>query len=139
MGVVERVRHLGGDAERLLDRQRAFPCERSRRLPPVTTGMTKYGRPPPRPNRAGAGCGDGAVGRDGDLAEEALRAEQGRALRPDDLDGDVPAVLQVPGQEDDRHPPGAKLPFHGIAAGQRRRNRSRGSVSTRARVMVAQT
>src|SRR5439155_21180408 len=50
-----------------------------------------------------------------DLAEEPLGPEGHGELRPEHLDGDRPAVLQVLGEEDHRHAALAQLPFDRVA------------------------
>src|SRR5437764_2699987 len=57
-------------------------------------------------------------GSDGlDLAEEPLGPEGHGELGPEHFDGNGAAVLQVPGEEDDRHPSLAELPFDCVALG----------------------
>jgi len=53
-----------------------------------------------------------------DLAEEPLGPEGHGELRPEHLDGNGAAVLQVLGEEDDRHPSLAQLPFDRVAVGE---------------------
>src|SRR2546430_14837001 len=53
-----------------------------------------------------------------DLAEEPVGPERHGELRPQHLDGDRAAVLQVPGEEDDRRPTLAQLPFDRVALGE---------------------
>ena len=55
-----------------------------------------------------------------DLAEEPLAAEHGRQLGLEQLDGDGAAVLQVLGEEDDRHPAVAELPLDPVSIAERR-------------------
>src|SRR2546422_9299841 len=53
-----------------------------------------------------------------DLAEEPLCPEGHGELRPEHLDGNSAAVLQVLGEEHDRHPALAQLPFDRVALGK---------------------
>ena len=55
-----------------------------------------------------------------DLAEEPLAAEHRRQLGLEQLDRDPPAVLQVLGEEHDRHPAVAELPLHAVPIAERR-------------------
>ena len=55
-----------------------------------------------------------------DLAEEPVAAEHGRQLGLEHLDGDLPAVLQVLGEEHDRHPAVAELPLDAVPIAERR-------------------
>ena len=58
------------------------------------------------------------AGGDADLAEEPVRTERGGEFGPEDLDGDLPLVLEVPGQEDGRHPALADLALEGVPVSQ---------------------
>src|SRR5690242_384335 len=49
------------------------------------------------------------VGGDSDLAEEALRAENRRELRPEEFERHRPIVLEVPGEVDRRHASAAEF------------------------------
>jgi len=60
-----------------------------------------------------------------DLAEEALGAERGSHIRPDDLDRHLAAVLQVASEVHGRHAALAEFPLDLITAGQRRAQRLR--------------
>jgi len=53
-----------------------------------------------------------------DLAEEALGADDGGELRPEDLDGHLPVVPQVGGQVHRGHAAGAELPLDAVAVGE---------------------
>ena len=57
-------------------------------------------------------------GGDLDLAEEALGAERGGQLRPEDLDRDLAAVLQVLGEIHVAMPPTAELALDRVAVGE---------------------
>jgi hypothetical protein len=54
-----------------------------------------------------------------DLAQQALRAEGGGEIRPQDLDGDLPVVAHVFGQEHGRHAARAELALDHVAIGER--------------------
>lgn len=45
-------------------------------------------------------------------------ADSGGEIGAEHLDGDQTVVLQVPGEEDDRHPPAADLVLDLVAAGE---------------------
>ena len=51
---------------------------------------------------------------DPDLAEEPVTPQHRRQLGLEHLDGDLPAVLQVLGEEHDSHPAVAELPLHAV-------------------------
>ena len=53
-----------------------------------------------------------------DLAEEPLGPDGYGELGPEHLDGNRAAVLQVPGEENERHPSLAQLPFDRVALGE---------------------
>ena len=55
-------------------------------------------------------------GGDADLAKEAVGADPGGELGPQDLDGDRPIVAEVPAAIDDRHAAPAELAVEAIAA-----------------------
>jgi hypothetical protein len=54
-------------------------------------------------------------GGDLDLAEEALAAQRGGQLGLEHLEGDAPTVLEVLGEEDDRHAALAELALDAVA------------------------
>ena len=58
------------------------------------------------------------VGCGGDLAQEALPAQDGGELGAEHLDGDLAPVLEVLGQVDDRHPSRAELALEVVAVGK---------------------
>jgi hypothetical protein len=58
------------------------------------------------------------AGGDPDFAEESVRAERGGELGPEDLDRDLTLVLEVPGQEDRRHPALTDLAVEDIPVSQ---------------------
>ena len=58
-----------------------------------------------------------------DFAHEPLGADCGRHFGPQDLDGDVSAMLQIFGEIDRRHPTVTQLPSDAIAVGQCRGER----------------
>ena len=58
-------------------------------------------------------------GGDLDLAKKSLRAHGARQLRPEDLDGDLAAVLEISGEEDVCHSTAADLPLYGVAVSKR--------------------
>lgn len=53
-----------------------------------------------------------------DLAEEPLRSHQHGDLGPQNLDRDLPLMLEVGRQEDTSHPAGADLVLDAVAIGQ---------------------
>ncbi len=67
----------------------------------------------------GKDMGMGKRGGDPDLAQEAIRPEGRRQLRPQDLDGHSALVPEVLGQVDRRHSPAAYLAQDVVARGQR--------------------
>jgi hypothetical protein len=52
------------------------------------------------------------------LAQEALGPERGSEIRPEHLDGDLAAVLQVLGQVHGSHTAATELPLDGVLIGQ---------------------
>src|SRR5688500_18001136 len=58
------------------------------------------------------------VGRDAHLAQKPVDAEHGTELGIENLDRDLPAVLDVPREIDRRHAAAADLPLDGVAVGQ---------------------
>ena len=56
------------------------------------------------------------LGGDLDFTKESLRRERGRDFGLQQLDGHVPAMPQVLGEEDRRHGSAPELPLDGIAA-----------------------
>ena len=58
------------------------------------------------------------VGGDPDLGEEALGAEHGGELGPQDLEGDLAVVLAVVGEVDGGHAAAAELAFDGVAVAE---------------------
>jgi hypothetical protein len=53
-----------------------------------------------------------------DFPEEPLGADLGGDLGSKDLEGDLAVVTEVPGQEDQRHPPFAQFALEGVSAGK---------------------
>jgi len=60
----------------------------------------------------------GELGRDFDLANEPLRAEGGRQLRPQHLHRDFAVVLEILGQIDGGHAAATRFPLDGVAVGK---------------------
>src|SRR5207247_8786492 len=58
------------------------------------------------------------LGRDLDLSQKPVGPDDRRELGSQDLDGHLPAVLQVVGEVDRRHPAAAELPLDGVAPGE---------------------
>jgi len=64
-------------------------------------------------------------GGDADLGGKARRADGGAKLGLEELDGDLPAVAEVLGQIDRRHPSLAQRPDQPVPVGQRRHHSRR--------------
>ena len=122
VGVLQGAADFAGDLERGVERKLLFPREP---LPErlalgerhhVVEQAVGLSRVVERENV-------GVLERRGDLdlAEEPLAAEDGRQLGLEQLDGDPPAVLQVLGEKDDRHPAVAELPLDPVSIAERRR------------------
>ena len=119
MRVVEGLRHLGGDADRVLHGELALAREQvadalafhvghhvedlAVRLPRVEEGQDVRML---------------QVGRGLDFGQEALRADHGGELGPQDLDGDLTVVAEVVRQVHRGHPARAQFAFDGVAVGQ---------------------
>ena len=56
---------------------------------------------------------------DGDFAQEAFGAKRGGQLAPQDFEGDLPVVLEIVGEIDDRHAAGTEFPVDAVALPQR--------------------
>ncbi len=67
------------------------------------------------------------IGRDLDLGQEALAAEDGGELGVQDLDGDLAAVLEVFGEVDGGHATLAQLAPHAVPVGDGRGEAGRGA------------
>jgi hypothetical protein len=127
MGVIQRVRHVAGDPDGLVDAELRFAIEL------VTQGLALD---------VGHDVEEEAVGLPGieqrqdvrvlerrgglDLLDEPLGAEDRRELRAQHLDRDPSLVLQVVGEIDRGHPPLAQVAFDAIAAGEGRGEAVRG-------------
>ena len=131
MGVVERTRHLGGNADRIRNRELLVPRQ------PVAEGLAlDVGHDVEQQSgvvrREGVGsrhAGHAAVeqGQDVrvlevggglDLGQEALGADDGGEFGAEDLDGDGAIVLEVVGQVDRGHAALAELALDAVAVGQ---------------------
>ena len=119
VGVLQRLGGLAGDAKRVVQRQLLLPVE------PVPERLALDERHDVVEQAFGlsrvvqaedVGVLEG--GGDADFAEEAVAAERGGELGAEHLDGDRPLVLDVPGEEDGRHPALARLALHGVAIAQ---------------------
>jgi hypothetical protein len=117
--VVQRVRHVAGDAHGFLDTELTLPAQL------VTQRLAVNERHDVEQKSVGrAGVEQGQdVGmlerrRGLDLLDEPLGAEDRRQLGPQHLDRDLPVVLQVLGQIHRRHPTLAEVTFEAIAVGQ---------------------
>ena len=53
-----------------------------------------------------------------DLGKEALRADDGGELGPEDLDRDLAVVPEILGQVHRGHPSGAELPLNAVPVGE---------------------
>ncbi len=117
--VLERVGDLARDLERVLEGQAPLA------LQPVAQRFALYVRHHVVQHPGGL---TGVVQRqdvrvgetrdDLDLAEEALGAERGGQLRPQDLQRDLPAEALVVGQVDEGHAAAPELALDGVAAGE---------------------
>ena len=119
VGVVERARGLGGDAEGVFERELALAAE------PVAQRFAldeRHGEPQLAGRFAGVEHGQDVgmlePGGEVDLALEALGAERGGKLGEEDLEGDGPVVAEVVREIDDRHAAAAELALEGVAVGE---------------------
>jgi len=117
--VAQRGGHFAGDPQCVLERQLLLACQSlTQRLAldvrhDVVQEASGLARIVERQDVWMGQAGDGL-----DLAEEPVGPEGHSELRPEHLDGDRAAVLQVLGEEDDRHPALAQLPFDRVALGE---------------------
>jgi hypothetical protein len=123
VGVAEGGRHRAGDAEGNVHRQRPLAAEAVAQALASRVGHDEV----QQPRVAGPGGLDlagivqrenlrvGEPGGDPDLAEKALRLVAGD--RPQHLDGDFAAVLQVLGQVHGRRTPAADLFLEAVPVG----------------------
>ncbi len=123
MRVVQRIGHLGGNAQRLMHRQHRRPLESgAQRFSLDQRHDVEGGRDFTSPKGDGAAVEQGenvgvAQSRgDGDLSPEALDADRPDQLGVHQLDRDPPMVPLVLGEIDCRHPASADQPFDAIAA-----------------------
>jgi hypothetical protein len=119
VGIVQRVGHLGGDPDRLLDAQLGFPVE----LAPE--GLPLDVRHHVEEETVGAAGIEqrqdvGVLQRCGglDLHHEPLGPEHRRQLGLEHLERHLPVVLQVLRQVDGGHAALAQLPLDPVAVGQ---------------------
>ena len=119
--VLERGRHLARNADRFVDRQLVFAAE----AVAETLAVHVHHREPELAGGRLAGIEDREDVRvleargDADLAAESLRAEAGRKLRVQDLDGDWATVLRILGTIDGRHAAATDLLFQRVLRSDR--------------------
>jgi hypothetical protein len=110
VGVRQRVRHLARDPERVVERQLRLAAE-----PVAQRGAVHEGHDVVEEAVRGTGVVEGKdvgmleLGRDADLAEEALGSDGSRDIGREDLHGDGSAVLAIVRQVHARHPAPADL------------------------------
>src|SRR2546430_12397966 len=113
MRVSERVRDLARDLEDVRYRQLTFLEEASAERFPRDVGhdvVEEVPRPPRIEQRKDVWVVQ--VGRDADFAEETLGRQRDAEFRSEHLDRDIPVVLQVPGEVDQRHPAATRSEEH---------------------------
>ena len=121
MRVSERVRDLARDLEDVRYRQLTFLEEASAKRFPRDVGHDVVEEVPgPARIEQRKDVWVVQVGRDTDFAEETLGRQRDAEFRSEDLDGDFPVVLDIPGAKDERHPTATDLPTDLVAPGQRR-------------------
>jgi len=130
--VAQRVGHLARDPQRVLERKLRLAVELRAERPALDERHDVVEEPAGLPRVVhGQDMGMGERRGQVDLAEEALGAERGSRIRPDDLDRHLAAVLQVASEVHGRHAARAELALNLAAAGQRRAQRFRRSVHPR--------
>ena len=121
MGVVQRVGHLAGDLQGVVERQLLLARQ------PVPEGFAfheghdieeELARLTGIEERQDVGVAQ--VGRGGDLTQEALPAQRGGELGAEHLDGDLALVPEILGEVDRGHPARTELALDGVAADERR-------------------
>ena len=144
VGVAERARHLAGDAQGVLERQRALALEPvPQRFPfdvghHVVEGPARLTRIVQRQD-----VGVGEPGGQLDFPEEPLGAERGGDLGAEHLDGDGAAVPEIAREVHGGHAAVSQLALEGVAVGQRRaqgverRTQRRGSALNRCKAARA--
>ena len=120
---IERAQQFARDAQRVLDRELAFPGNAVPQRLPLDVGHdeVEHFATADRDLAAVVHREDVRMlqpGRNGDFAEEALAADGGGHLRPEHLDGDLTSVLQVIGEIDNGHAPAPELAHEAVLAGQ---------------------
>ena len=117
--VVQRARHLGGDAHRVRHRELLFPVH------PVADRFAFDVRHHVEEEPVGLPTVEEGedmrvleVGRGLDLAQEPLGADHGRELGPEHLDRHPAIVLEVLGQVDGGHAALAELALEAVAVGE---------------------
>ena len=121
VGVVERIRHLARDPDRLGDRQPGLTLQAvAQRL----TGDVRHDVIQAAASVAGVvereDVGMGEPRGEPDLAQEPVGAQGGGELGAQRLEGDDATVPEVVGQEDDRHPAATQLALDRATARQGR-------------------
>ena len=119
VGVVERVGHFGGDADRVVHRQLLLAAE------PVADRFPLHVRHHVEEEAVRLAAVEERqdvrvleIGGDLDLAQEPLGADDRRQFRPEHLDGDVAVVLEVLRQVDGGHAARAELALEAVAVGE---------------------
>jgi hypothetical protein len=145
VGVVERVRHLFGDPEHLIQRQppggsEPGPHRFALHVRHDVEGTGNLARGPVRLEHAGVVYREDMrvmeLGRELDLAQESLDADLERDLRAEDLDSDLAVVPHIAGEIHHGHPTASQLALEQITIGKSgaecgRRLVSHGQVSRR--------
>jgi hypothetical protein len=117
MGVLECEADFSRDPDRLVDREPALAFQPvAQRLalherhdePQVTLGLTRV--------EDGQDMGVLEAGGESDLTAESRRADRGRHVRVQNLDGHPAFVPRVVGEPNGGHPTAAELPEHAVRA-----------------------